>query len=310
MKEEEVQWTDASIRWPEHDDEFKKNSNNNKNNNGGDDDDDDECSPFFMDPFKDANPFQDFSFKFEITEKFNEKYQHHHNQEQKYIKINIRGYKSDSDEVFESTGLTVWKAAEYLGQYQIKHSLLFHGKRILELGAGLGLNGILASCTSQNSKICITDGDTDALIHLRKNVERNITDTYNNDNKLNTINSKISCYQLIWGKSNAKIFLQQQQQENDDDDENDSKFDILLASDIVYAKCIIKPLWETVQILLKRKKENNTPMFIMSYANRGKDIPVQIDELLQSSVNAGFRYEIVKHDEENDIFIYIFRWKE
>mmetsp|Transcript_22178 Transcript_22178/g.33636 ORF Transcript_22178/g.33636 Transcript_22178/m.33636 type:complete len:291 (+) Transcript_22178:30-902(+) len=273
---EEVRWTDASIRWP--DDKPIDNEPNTE---------DDYEAPY-MDPFKDPNPFQEFSFRFD----------RHSNillhgddkkriDDDRYIDIGLRGYKTDSDQVFESTGLTIWKSAKHLCQYQMSHSKLFHGKRILELGAGLGLNGILAYCMTQDSTICITDGDTDSLNNLRENIDLNRQEKFT---------SKISCHQLIWNRSNAALFLENHAESQ--------TFDVMLASDIIYAKGIIEPLWATVQVLLAR-----SGVFVMAYASRNY-VPINIEYVLELSVNAGFEYELAEEDTENEIFVYLFRWKD
>lgn len=71
--------------------------------------------------------------------------------------------------------------------------LLQSEKRILELGAGLGRSGILASqLMSTDSSIVLTDGDTDVLVQGRENVMQN---TKPSDN--------ISCQQFLWGSDEA-----------------------------------------------------------------------------------------------------------
>ena len=102
---QETKWTDASIRWPD-DDPIK--------------DEDILEEDTFIDPFKDPDPFQIFSFQFEINS-------------QKNIHLSIRGHKTDSDGVWESTGLTLWRAADYLCDYQVNNIEMFEGKRILEV---------------------------------------------------------------------------------------------------------------------------------------------------------------------------------
>eukprot|EP00804_Cyclotella_cryptica_P030592 CCRYP_020006-RB/>CCRYP_020006-RB protein AED:0.37 eAED:0.37 QI:0/0/0/1/0/0/3/0/177 len=111
------------------------------------------------------------------------------------MEVVIRGYKTNADEVWKSTGLTLWKASHYLCQYQVEHAhTLFRGKRVLELGAGLGLNGILAWKIILDNCVCITDGDSDALVHLRQNIQRNRTENSND-------HVRVSCHQLLWGAS-------------------------------------------------------------------------------------------------------------
>ena len=55
------------------------------------------------------------------------------NEADKFIDINIRGYKTDADQIWESTGLTLWRASDYLCEYQMKNNEIFQGKRVLEV---------------------------------------------------------------------------------------------------------------------------------------------------------------------------------
>jgi predicted nicotinamide N-methyase len=263
----ETRWTDAAIRWPE---DAPKTDDI--------DEDEEECG--FIDPFKDPDPFEIFSFNFDCPS--------HQYEDAKNIDINIRGFKADADEVWDSTGLTLWRASEYLCEYQATHLGIFQGKRVLELGAGLGLNGILAWRMTHGSTICITDGDTDALAHLRENVERNRPSSAQIDK------SEVSCHQLIWGKEASASFLEQIA--------HGQNFDVLLASDIVYAKCIIEPLWETVTTLLRSEG-----VFVMAFARR--KVPISIQFVLESAEKAGFTYEMAKEDLQEGIWVYQFRFK-
>lgn len=168
---------------------------------------------------------------------------------------------------------------------------------MLELGAGLGLNGILAwrsTCSSSNSNVCITDGDSDALVHLRDNVERN---RGSSDGDVD----KVSCHQLIWGKQSSEKFLTQIA--------NDQTYDVILASDIIYSSVIVEPLWETITTLLKKPSEGcgEAGVFVMAYARR-KQVPVSIELVLEAAVQHGFVYELVKEDDEDGIWVYSFRF--
>ena len=118
-----------------------------------------------------------------------------------------------------------------------------------------GLVGILTYhlASSSKSHTFLTDGDSDALKYLRENVKLNTTST----------KGKISVKQLIWGQKTATEFLRNNS--NDDSTAEEQKFDIILASDIVYSPVIIEPLWETIQILLSPSPSS---VFVMAYAKR------------------------------------------
>ena len=159
-----------------------------------------------------------------------------------------------------------------------------------KLGSGLGLNGILTWRMTTDSSVFITDGDTDALALLRQNIERNRPLNEDEDNM------EICCNQLIWGKESSTDFLEHKSK--------GKRFDVLIASDIIYAECIIEPLWQTVDILLSREGG----IFVMAFARR--KVPVSKEHVLESADKAGFQYELVREDTDEGIWIYIFRYKD
>ena len=106
--EEETRWTDDRIRWQE---DFV-------NKKEQDEEEEEECA--FIDPFKDPDPFHTFSFQFDVPN-------------QEAIEIELRGYKTGADQVWQSTGLTIWRASEHLCKYMATNPDLFQGKRILEV---------------------------------------------------------------------------------------------------------------------------------------------------------------------------------
>ena len=251
---------------------------------------------------RDPDPFEIFSFKFQLPEYQHQLTNNNNYNESNYnstLNIHIRGYKTDADEVWQSTGLTLWRASHYLCEYQIEnHRKLFqNNKRTLELGAGLGLNGILAwklmkRSNDDSSHVCITDGDSDALVQLRDNVKRNRTSANESDDA-DADDGKVSCHQLIWGKESATQFLTQIAK--------NQKYDVIIASDIIYSLVIVEPLWQTVQLLLK--KEGG--IFVMAYARR--EVPVSIVLVLKASIAHGFSHELVKENATDGIWVYEFR---
>lgn len=178
--------------------------------------------------------------------------------------------------------------------------------------------GILAHRLGRNSTVCITDGDTDALLHLRENVARNrapFTTSHQDgavDNHL--FDTRIvTAAQLLWGHDTTQTFIHQRQRQQQKRQQNSQApqrntspdtFDVLIASDIIYALVIVEPLWETVSLLLNR---HEGAVFVMAYAQR--DVPVTIDMVLQAAKKAGFSYELVDENPEGNIWVYNFRWK-
>ena len=257
-----------------------------------------------VDPFADPDPTELQTFRYSISSTNDDSTSTTNNDSQVIpIDVTIRGYKTGADAVWKSTGLTLWKASHYLCQYQVDNAReLFKSKRVLELGAGLGLNGILgwkimcclestssasSGADSFDNSMCITDGDSDALIHLRENIQRNQASNCE-------VKSQVSCHQLLWGSSNSQTFLTQIAK--------NKKYGTILASDIIYAPSIIEPLWETIQTLL-----DTEGVFAMAFARR--KVPVSIELVLKEATKFGFDYELVKEDQEEGIWIYTFRFK-
>ncbi|KAL7529097.1 hypothetical protein ACHAWF_002838 [Thalassiosira exigua] len=240
--------------------------------------------------FRDPDPFEIYSFHFKRRDHTSSC-----RQTDDIIDVQIRGYKKDADEVWQSTGLTLWKASEYLCQFQMDNTELFLSKRTLELGAGLGLNGILAwkSTCSPDSEVCITDGDSDALVHLRENVKRNRSDDVSA--------GKVACHQLIWGRQSSEQFLERIA--------NNQKYDVIVASDIIYAAVIVEPLWETIQtLLMKPDGDDEGGIFVMAYARR--KVPVSIEMVIEKAHQFGFVHELVRENKEDGIWVYSFRFRE
>ena len=160
------------------------------------------------------------------------------------------------------------------------------------------MNGVLAHRLGADSTV-ITDGDSDAMVELRKNI------------RVNRVEGRaLSASQLIWGLESSEAFL------NGSKSAASSKFSMIIASDVIYASIVIDPLFETVRTLLQPDGE-----FWMAFAVR--KVPVTIDFVLQKANDHGFSYELVdqqidgKGNGEDDVegnpetgpvFIYVFRW--
>ncbi|KAL3910502.1 MAG: hypothetical protein SGARI_002095 [Bacillariaceae sp.] len=295
-EQEEKQWTDATIRWSEEEGVPQQQSA--------------EEEEAVFDPFADPDPTETFSFSFERPAYGDDDGDGDNGSSSKKIHLNIQGYKTHSDQVWSSTGLTLWKASQYLCDYMVEHAHELQHKRILELGAGLGLNGLLAHLLAPDT---MTDGDTDALVQLRKNIEVNRTTT------------KVSARQLLWGEETSQSFLGSLRDAGSGGE--DHRFEVIIASDIVYAKVVIEPLWQTIRNLL-----HPDGAFWMAFARRR--VPVSIDFVLEKSKEFGFKYKLmVEHpcegneEDESDngkmgqnpdiedaagadhIYIYVFQWE-
>ena len=132
-----------------------------------------------------------------------------------------------------STGMSVWQGAEILCQYLTARPAArtaVRGRRVLELGAGTGLCGLVAAGVLGAAIVRLTDGDGAVLRNLRGNVARN------------GLGDRASCPQLIWGAARAAEFAREH-----------GRHDVVLATDCVYVTKSVRPLFETVARLLTPK---------------------------------------------------------
>jgi predicted nicotinamide N-methyase len=178
----------------------------------------------------------------------------------------------------QSTGMALWLGAENLTRWLVEENPdLVKDKKVLEVGAGVGLCGI-AAFHLKASKVVLTDGDLDVLTNLRYNVEHNIITTNNNREE------HICCQQLIWGKN-----LQEFQATH-------GQFDIVLGTDLFYMARSLKPLFTTVDQLLTKQG-----IFIACNVCANQH---PMESILNSIEELGFRGTQAATD------VYLFRRKE
>ncbi|KAH3759360.1 hypothetical protein Pelo_8838 [Pelomyxa schiedti] len=124
-------------------------------------------------------------------------------------------------------GLVVWEGAKVLASALGDGTILVGGKRVLELGAGCGLPGIL--CSLMNARrVVLTDFDSDVLEVLNKNVA------------MNSVRIPESCEvnvcKLDWSLPVPS--------------EMAAAFDILLGTDVIYDPNFILPMFRISSSLL------------------------------------------------------------
>ncbi|POM68586.1 Hypothetical protein PHPALM_15241 [Phytophthora palmivora] len=137
--------------------------------------------------------------------------------------------------VFNDVGLKLWEAGWLLAEYVIAHESEFRGRKMLELGAGVGFTGMVLACVCRSSRIVLTDYAPNVMQNLRYNVEIN--------------SSKFICpvevQTLDW----------ETWQPTDHDDERP---DVLLAGDCVYDVAAFPPMMHVLQSFLGSDQGNTS----------------------------------------------------
>jgi predicted nicotinamide N-methyase len=267
----EVPWVDAWVRWERND------ATDEKKVDVDDNDDDEEELP---------SPTESYTFT----------YPNPNNNDDNDIVIELKGFHEDSEQIWNSTGLKLWQSSAVLCQHlvnveaaeMLQDTTNYANLRVLEVGSGLGRCGLLAHCLSHdNVTTVLTDGDTDTLQQLRRNISNNVSDS----------DDTISCRQLLWGERYAKDYLSQQTG-------GDKKhFDLILGSDLIYVQSVIQPLFETVKTLLSTDENSK---FLMAHCSRREGNEVELPMVLDVAKEQGFEFEILSEDDD-DISLFCFR---
>mmetsp|Transcript_21081 Transcript_21081/g.44050 ORF Transcript_21081/g.44050 Transcript_21081/m.44050 type:complete len:315 (-) Transcript_21081:2181-3125(-) len=251
---------DVEVPWIEDADD-----DDDENNLGNDDDDDEEeYNSAGIDLFSTDHrkPQDDFTISFADGKH-----------------VTLTGIKAKYPHLLQSTGMTLWKGSRNLCDFLIASTTLaeqhnqqagealesqsstarpilsLENKTVCELGAGLGLCGIVAYRYCHARSVVLTDGDTDTLANMRKNVSLNMQET--NESTESADDRSILCKQLLWGK-NVETFR--------DKHAGADGFDVVMGGDVAYAQEALGILFETTIVLLGTK---STAIFLLSFVFRG-----------------------------------------
>ena len=162
-----------------------------------------------------------------------------------------------------------------LADYIQKHTEICKGKSVHELGAGLGLCGIIAHYVGA-ARVVMSDGDTKTLKGMRENVQHNCD-----------AGANIACRQLLWGSPYMEKYV-----------EEHGTYDTMLGADIIYTIESLQPLFDTVACLLKKPQG----IFVLSRYNKWNNVD---DEVVMEA--AKIRHLDCTRPSEG---IFVFHWNE
>ena len=208
-------------------------------------DDDEAEEGVFVDMFADPDPLSTFTYDFPSLPT-----------------ITLTCIHPSNGQTLDSTGLTIWRAAPQLSSFLASNPALIAGKRVLELGGGLGLCSVTAAKLSPSAVVC-TDGDTEVLAAMRSNVASNFSSG----------DATVDCRQCIWGENLSPLASA-----------IGDRFDVIIGADIIYVPEILEPLFRTVKRFLKEEGGK----FILSYARRN----VKIDYVHDMAKAFGFEWYV------------------
>ena len=215
------------------------------------------------------------------------------------LHLQLRG----QEEIHNSTGLSMWLGSELLCHYILQQPDKVRHKTVLELGAGMGLCGIVAYHIGARD-VLMTDGDIHVLDNMRYNVEQNVPpESYFHSNlcqkaniegtshglcveedmnkQTKNIPTSISCPQLIWG------------QRIDEFQNKYGKANVILAADCIYMTQSVDPLWQTIDQLLQTSSsdddEEQDQESIVLYTNRSSSSArAPLEMIFETAAKYGF----------------------
>ena len=142
--------------------------------------------------------------------------------------------------------------------YLIENPHFVEGKRVLELGAGTGVLGML-SHNLQSKCVALTDGDPLSVEHIQQNLVQNNISSLIEIGKFST-----AATHLLWGDDKSmdsfsrwcleNLWRQSEQQSNDRiltkklmwESEEEIQFDTIIAGDVMYKKGLPSLFFQTV----------------------------------------------------------------
>jgi calmodulin-lysine N-methyltransferase len=176
----------------------------------------------------------------------------------------------------DNTGLVCnWPSEEVLAYYCLSHSDMFRDKRVIELGAGYGLAGLVISVLSEALEVVISDGNPQVVNYIQRNISAN---------SASFGDTKVESSMLHWDHQHVSHLS--------------NSFDIIIASDCTFFKEFHKGLAQTVKLLLK----NSNSQALFFSPKRGDSLDKFLAEVkefgLRSSVDEVYNTQIwTRHQE-------------
>ncbi|KAF4359616.1 hypothetical protein G4B88_000427 [Cannabis sativa] len=170
----------------------------------------------------------------------------------------------------DNTGLVCqWPSEDVLAYFCLSHADLFRSKRVIELGSGYGLAGLVIAAVTDATEVIISDGNPQVVNYIEHNIDAN-SKAFGA--------TKVKSMMLHW---------------NQDEISNISySFDLIIASDCTFFKECHKGLAQVVKNLLKKVG----PCEAIFFSPKRGD---SLDKFLEEIKENGLQFSITeKYDAE------------
>ncbi|ETW02466.1 hypothetical protein, variant [Aphanomyces invadans] len=167
------------------------------------------------------------------------------------------------------TGQVVWPVSILLSWFVVSNRDLFRDKVVLELGAGAGLAGFVASQFA--ARTAITDGNDVVLRLLDRNADQAST--------------VCGVFKLLWGEEDSVIQFQK---------DFPYPVDVMLGADVVCWPNLVLPLLRTIKHLMHQHARPFEVVFYCGFVCRAQSTQ---DLFFAQAKIMGFKLWFVPHDD-------------
>lgn len=189
---------------------------------------------------------------------------------------NLDDFKICNTYHIDNTGLVCsWPSEEVLAYYCLSQLDVFRSKRVIELGSGYGLAGLLIAAVTDALEVVISDGNPQVVDYIQRNINANSS---------------------LFGGTKVKSMMLHWNQEELSDISN--SFDIIVASDCTFFKEFHKGLVQTIKCLLKKEGPSEAIFIGPKRGNSLDEFLIEVKENgLQFTVDEIYNAEVWKRHE-------------
>uniref|UniRef100_A0A1J3GJ35 Calmodulin-lysine N-methyltransferase n=1 Tax=Noccaea caerulescens TaxID=107243 RepID=A0A1J3GJ35_NOCCA len=139
----------------------------------------------------------------------------------------------------DNTGLVCqWPSEEVLAHFCRSQPDRFRGKKVIELGSGYGLAGLVIAAATEASQVIISDGNPQVVNYIKRNIE---------SNSMAFGSTSVKAMELHWNQPQLS--------------ELTNTFDLIVASDCTFFKEFHYHLARIIKMLLKSKEPSEALFF-------------------------------------------------
>uniref|UniRef100_A0A7N2MXN2 Calmodulin-lysine N-methyltransferase n=1 Tax=Quercus lobata TaxID=97700 RepID=A0A7N2MXN2_QUELO len=166
-----------------------------------------------------------------------------------------------------------WPSEEVLAYFCLSHADMFRSKRVIELGSGYGLAGLVIAAITEAVEVVISDGNPQVVDYIQRNIDAN-SGAFGA--------TRVSSMTLHWDQEEISNIS--------------NAFDVIIASDCTFFKEFHNGLARIIRFLLK--KEGPSEAIFLS-PKRGNSLDKFLETIKQNalsfSVTENYNAEVWKH---------------